>query len=114
MKFNKIAMFALLSAAIVSHINAHMDRPEKVEQCGKNKLDVKDKHKNKWTRFERTENPCQVSSHHKKGKTEYEYANKRHTALNVTKDGSCKVYVKEQTLSPNERETIMIEDVFED
>lgn len=121
MKLNKVLILALIGAAFVSRVDAYTaPRPEKVQkvldQNGmeiENMLDVKDK--NVWTRFEKNMNACTAQASKKKAVVQYEYTNKDRVALNVReKDGSCSLYVKVRELSPNEKETIMMEDVFED
>lgn len=123
MKLNKILMIALLSAVVTSQVLAYAaPRPKQVKPAVdknnmviENVLNVKDK--DEWHTFRYTANACQATgkSHKHKKATVYEYKDEQRTVLFATEpDGSCKMYVKERILTPDEIETIMIEDLLQD
>jgi hypothetical protein len=133
MKLNKIVMLTLIAAAFASRVDAYAHNeiakspaPKKVkpafDENGKKidgSLDVM--RDGKWVRFEKSEHTCAARD----GKRpKYQFATPMCAVLNVVeKNGTCMLYypatdnankLMPNELTPDEKETIMLEDVFQD
>lgn len=140
MKLNKIVMLALIGAAVVSHVDTFTrggfqpnPKPQEVERIDEQTLRVK--RNDEWITYKRTTRSCiarlRPNAHsrsgmdsrnmHARNRPQYEFSDTTRVTLNVVEsDGWCKQYNREEPqlmpneLTPDEKETIMMEDLFQD